>query len=142
MKTAIEIASDLVDISEGCELTAYQKPGDVPTIGWGHTRGVYMGMVIDRDQAVAFRNQDLLQAARGVKRLTNVPLSDNQFAALIDFAFNLGVGRYQSSTLRMRLNRGDYEGAASVLLRYIYCAGQVLPGLVKRRQAEYQLFMG
>lgn len=141
MKTAIEIAIELIKASEGCRLVAYQKKGDVPTIGWGHTKGVYLGMVITLEQAKEFLIQDVAHAASGVTRLTDVQLTTNQYAALIDFAFNLGVGRYQSSTVRMRINRGDYEGGAQVLLKYVYAKGVILPGLVTRRRAEYQLFM-
>ena len=61
--------------------------------------------------------------------------------ALVSFAFNVGLGTLQRSTLRMKHNRGDYEGAAEELMKYVKAAGKVLPGLVKRRNDEKALYM-
>lgn len=134
-------AIDLVKASEGCRLKAYRCSAGIPTIGFGHTLSVKMGMKITQEEADVFLLRDLMKAASSILRLTTVAINDNQFAALIDFVFNLGAGRYQSSTIRARLNRGEYGGAAEYFLKYVYAGGRVLPGLVRRRQLEYNLFM-
>jgi lysozyme len=69
-----------------------------------------------------------------------VYLTQSQFDATVSFSFNLGLGVLQRSTLRQKLNRGDYDGAAKELLKYTRAGGKVLKGLVRRRQAEYNLF--
>ncbi len=133
---------DLVKASEGCRLNAYKDSVGVLTIGYGHTgSAVVSKMEITQEEADHLLHQDLSNAASSVLRLTKVPLNDNQFAALIDFVFNLGAGRYQASSIRSRLNRYEYSGAADMLLKYVYAGGRVLPGLVKRRRLEYNLFM-
>jgi lysozyme len=77
-----------------------------------------------------------------VDRLCPVPLSEGQRAALIDFAFNLGAGNLQASTLRKMTNRGDMEGAAREFPKWVYAGGVKLPGLVRRRAAEAEIFGG
>lgn len=135
-------AISLVKASEGCKLKAYRCPAGVLTIGYGTTgQWITPTSVITRKQAENLLSQELLRCASAVLRLTKVPLNDNQFAALIDFVYNLGAGRYQASTIRSKLNRHDYKGAAQVILKYVYGGGRILPGLVIRRQAEYSLFL-
>lgn len=85
--------------------------------------------------------KDLTKFERGVDRYVTVQLTQNQFDALVSFAYNLGLGTFQRSTLRKKLNRGDYEGAANELLKYNKAAGKVLRGLTRRRQAERALFL-
>ena len=85
--------------------------------------------------------RDLSIAERGVLKQTKVPLTDNQFDALCSFVFNLGSGAFQSSTLRRRLNRGDYEGAANEFPRWVFAGGRKLKGLIKRRSDERLLFL-
>jgi lysozyme len=140
--TIPEIAIQLIKAAEGCNLTAYYCPAGILTIGWGSTgRWITPRMKITQEQADNLLYKDTLEAAGAVVRLTSVPITTNQYAALIDFVFNLGAGRYQASTIRSRLNRYEYEGAAEYILKYVYSKGKVLPGLVKRRKIEYQLFM-
>jgi lysozyme len=142
-KKAIELAKSLlVEPSEGCRLKAYYCPAKILTIGWGTTGSwITPHMKITQEQADDLVIKELIRNADAVERNTNVPLTINQYAALIDFIYNLGAGCYQRSSVRMRINRYDYDGGASVLLRYVYGGGKILPGLVKRRQAEYKLFM-
>ena len=85
---------------------------------------------------------DLRRFERGVTRLINYPLQQNQFDALVSFAFNLGNGALQASTLRRKLNRGDVEGASNEFKRWVRAGGRVLKGLVRRRAAEAILFRG
>ncbi|ECF7068455.1 lysozyme [Salmonella enterica subsp. enterica] len=126
---------------EGLCLRAYQCSGDVWTIGYGHTLGVRPGDEITANQAAALLRQDASQAACAVKELVTVPLNQHQFDALVSFVFNIGSGRFRSSTLLRKLNGGDFTGAADELLRWDHAGGQRLPGLERRRTAERALFL-
>lgn len=120
---------------------AYKDPVNIPTIGYGHTSGVFMNQKITMKQVNDFLNQDLNNAANGVKNLVKVEITQNMFDALVSFVFNLGVGRLQSSTLLKKLNAGKYDEAAEQILRWNKAGGQILAGLTKRRQDEYNLFL-
>ena len=86
--------------------------------------------------------QDLARFERGVARYCPAAVnSQGQFDALVSFAFNVGLGNLQRSSIRMRYNRGDIEGAADAFLMWTKAAGRVLPGLVKRRQDERTMFL-
>jgi lysozyme len=85
---------------------------------------------------------DVARFERGVRRLISVPLSQNQFDALVSFSFNLGLGTLQRSTLRQKLNRYDYEGAADEFLKFNKAGGRVFRGLTIRRNDERNLFLG
>jgi lysozyme len=85
---------------------------------------------------------DLERFERGVDRLISVPLKQNQFDALVSFSFNLGLGTLQRSTLRQKVNRGDFEGAADEFMKYTMAGGKVFKGLVIRRTDERNLFLG
>ena len=84
--------------------------------------------------------QDLRRFTRGVDRLCPVT-TDGQKSALVSFAFNVGLGNLQRSTVRMRHNRGDYEGAAEAFMMWVKAGGRTLPGLVKRRWDEKKLYL-
>ena len=102
--------------------------------GWD--RSLTMGEV---DAILA---QDLARFERGVARYCPAAVnSQGQFNALVSFAFNVGLGNLQRSSIRMRYNRGDIEGAADAFLMWTKAAGRVLPGLVKRRQDERAMFL-
>lgn len=132
----------LVREFEGCRLDAYRCPAGIPTIGYGATGpDIRMGMVWTQEQADARLVEDLARFADGVERLVEVDLSDNQFAAIVSFAYNVGLGALAGSTLLRKLNAGDYEGAADQFPRWNKGGGRVLPGLVRRRAAERDLFL-
>ncbi|KAA0682712.1 lysozyme [Roseomonas genomospecies 6] len=139
-------AVNLVKHFEGLYLKAYLCPAGVPTIGYGHTAGVQMGQTITSAQADDFLTSDLTSAAAQVDKLVTVPLNPQQRGALASFVFNLGAGSLQSSTLLRLLNQGDYDGAAGQFGRWVYATVNgvktQLPGLVKRRAAEADLFEG
>lgn len=135
-------AITLVKHFEGIRLIRYKDIIGFPTIGYGHLCKPNDGLaIISQEQADDLLMQDLLIAASAVKRLTTYPLSNNQFSALIDFVFNLGVGSYQASTLRMVINRGDFDDVPTQLNRWVYGKGMKIPGLVARRKAEASLFI-
>lgn len=85
---------------------------------------------------------DVVSFERGVLRLVpNSVSSQGRFDALVSISFNFGLGNLQRSTIRMRANRGDWDGAAEAFMMWTKGGGKVLPGLVKRRQAEMKLFL-
>ncbi|MFH7244233.1 MAG: lysozyme [Spirulina sp.] len=131
---------------EGLRTTAYQDSVGVWTIGYGHTSmagppQVYPGMVITVAEAEAILQQDLDLFERGVSQALTVTTHENQFSAMVSFAFNVGLNAYRNSTLLRKHNAGDFAGAANEFPRWVYADGQVLPGLVRRREAERTLYL-
>lgn len=131
---------DLIKEFEGCKLKAYLCPAGVPTIGYGHTYGVKMGRTITQKDADTLLDVDYADFERKVLALLKVKVTDNQLGALVSFAYNLGVGALQKSTLLKLLNGGDPKSAANEFLKWNKAGGKVLPGLVRRREAEKKLF--
>jgi lysozyme len=130
----------LIKKFEGLRLKAYKDSVGVWTIGYGHTKGVVSGMSISDGQADAYLRTDADVAGAGVRSLVTVPIDQNQYDALVSFAFNLGVSALKGSTLLKKLNQGDYHGAADQFSRWVFAGNKKLDGLVKRREAERQLF--
>jgi lysozyme len=97
---------------------------------------------VDEPTARAWLGMELKAAAQNIQNTVHVPLTAGQIAALEDFIYNLGVGNFLSSTLLRRLNMGDYAGAAAQFDRWTHAGGVVMAGLVRRRQAETDLFTG
>jgi lysozyme len=127
---------------EGFRSRAYwDQWGQVYTIGYGHTRGVRQGQTVTKAEALKLLQADAATAAQAVRDLVHVRLSQNQFDALVSFAFNLGGGALAESTLLKKLNRGDYKGAAKQFQRWNKAGGVVLLGLTRRRKAEARLFL-
>jgi GH24 family phage-related lysozyme (muramidase) len=122
-------------------VAAYLDSVGVPTIGYGHTRGVHLGQVISIAQAEQFLREDMAESEGGVTRMVTVTVSDNEFAALVSFVFNLGPGALKHSTLLRRLNQGNKPAAADEFLKWNRAGGQVLAGLTRRREAERALFL-
>ncbi|GGA70477.1 lysozyme [Edaphobacter acidisoli] len=126
---------------EGLNLTAYVDQRGVWTVGYGHTgTGVHGGMTITTDEAEALLASDIAGAVAGVNRLVTRVVSQNQFDALVDFAFNLGCASLARSTLLRCVNDGDFAAAAKEFLLWDHVQGRVVPGLLRRRQAEMELF--
>lgn len=141
MRSINQEGIDLIKAYEGFSEAVYLDSVGVPTIGFGHTgSGVRLNRV-SREQAEALLRSDLRAAERSVLRLIHVPLTDDQYAALVSFAFNLGGGALQRSTLRAKLNRGEYEAAANEFPKWVFAGGKRLKGLARRREAERQLFL-
>lgn len=132
---------DLIKKYEGLKLTSYLCPAGVPTIGWGHTYGVKMNRTISVAEAEVLLDHDYQEAEDDVLELITVPLTDNQLGALTSFVFNLGQGALKESTLRKKLNQGDYKGAAEEFDKWVYAGSKKLNGLIKRRAEEKQLFL-
>jgi GH24 family phage-related lysozyme (muramidase) len=129
------------------DVTAYFDPVGVPTIGWGNIDSVTATdvdvKVITLLDAENLLRADLKGAEDAVSDLITVPLNNNEFSALVSFTFNLGAGTLQDSTLRRRLNGGDARVsiANDEFRKFVLAGGGVLLGLVRRRQAERDLFL-
>ncbi|MEN6082881.1 lysozyme [Chromobacterium piscinae] len=131
----------LIQQFEGLRLAAYQDMVGVWTIGYGHTGPeVKKGLTITQQQADQLLAADLETFETGIGKAVTVPLSANQFSALVSFSYNLGLGNLRSSTLLRLLNQGDYAGAAAQFPRWDRAGGQPVAGLLRRRQAEQVLF--
>ena len=133
-QTTNQAGLQLIESFEGLRLNSYQDSVGVWTIGYGHTQGVKPGQTITQQQAQAFLQQDLGVAESAVNKL-GLTLTDNQFAALVSFTFNLGGGN-----LNKLLSQG-LAAAPDRILLFDHAGGRVLPGLTRRRQAERALFL-
>jgi lysozyme len=130
-------AVDLIKRYESLRLKAYKPTADdVWTIGWGHTRGVKRGQLCTPAEAEKWLHEDIKEAERHVRRVS-VPLTQNQWDALTSLCFNVGY----PPTLMKLLNLGEYAKAAEEFDKWIYQAGRVLNGLVRRRAEEKALFL-
>jgi lysozyme len=142
---ASSAAYNLIKQFEGLRLTAYLCPAHVWTIGWGHTAGVNPGDVVTEPQAEALLAADVSPIERDLPKVIHAPLTQGQFDALVSLCFNLMGGALALPSLAPKLvgylNAGDPAHAADELLDIDKANGQVLPGLVRRRQAERQVFL-
>lgn len=128
---------------EGFRDKAYlPTPNDVPTIGFGKTQDVKMGDTTTVQRALISLLADTDKFAKAVQRCAPVPMHQHEFDAYVSLTYNIGEGAFCRSTLVKKLNALDYEGACREILRWNKQAGKVLPGLTKRRQAEYAQCMG
>lgn len=116
------------------------KP-NVWTIGYGCTENIKKGMIWTREEAEAALRREMERFEKAVDRLVTVELNQNQFDALVSFAYNCGEGALAKSTLLKKLNKGDYKGAASEFKRWTYAGGKQYKGLVDRRAREATLFL-
>lgn len=150
MKTS-QRGIDLIKRFEGLRLTAYaatehERQKGIWTIGYGSTRDalgrpIKQGAKLDSiAEAETLLRDTLVDYEAGVNRAVMVQMCQHQFDALVSLCYNIGVGAFSGSTLVRLLNLGDYAGAAEQILRWNKQAGKVLPGLVNRRRAEYDLF--
>ena len=130
----------LLKFFEGCRLTAYQDSVGVWTIGYGHTKGVFEGMSITQEEAEQMLLTELEEYEGYVEKYVTVPLTQNQFDALVVWVYNLGPTNFRNSTLLKELNSGNYTAAGKEITRWNKAGGKVLAGLVKRREAEAELF--
>lgn len=141
----LNAASDLVDLYalirrfEGCKLMPYLCPAGIWTCGWGSTGAdVFPSRPWTQEYADQRLDHDAMKFARGAL-LACPDLDGEALCAIADFAYNLGLGRLQASTLRRRLNANDMAGAKIELMKWVRGGGRVLSGLVVRRAAEASL---
>jgi lysozyme len=130
---------------EGYSDQTYFDPVGVPTIGWGATASVQSGDHTDPTRALIRLHADAsAHAARLAGCIGDVPLHQHEWDAYVSWAYNVGSGAACNSTLVRKLRQAppDYAGACAELLRWVHAGGRVLPGLVRRREAEYKICMG
>ncbi|MFK5596847.1 lysozyme [Methylobacterium sp. HMF5984] len=131
---------DLIKSFEHMELTAYKCPAGVWTLGYGTTSGIKPGMTCTEAQAIEMFKKDLIKFENGVNQLVKVALNQNQFDALVSFAYNCGEHALGGSTLLKKVNAGDYTGASKEFGKWNKGGGKILAGLTRRRAAESKLF--
>ena len=138
---------ELIKHYEGVKLRPYKCPARLWTVGCGHLMGDGLSLpdswnrLFTMDEVDALLAKDVARFERGVERYCPVRLSQSQFDALVSFSFNLGLGVLQRSSVRQKVNRGDFEGATKSLLRYNKAGGKILKGLDLRRKDEAKLLM-
>ena len=133
---------DLIKKYEGLRLTAYLCPAKVWTIGYGSTgKHVKEGMTITEAEAEQFLKDDVSRFEECVTEALYVPVTQNEFDALVCFAFNVGCGAFAGSTLLNLINEGKKSAAAQQFLRWDKAGGKVLAGLARRRADERELFL-
>ena len=158
---------DLMHFFEGYRNKPYRCSAAIWTVGWGHAmyadqlalpnvrKEGYTGLirsdyqlkegdarVWSKDELVELFKVDINTFERGVLRLSpNLVSHQSKFDSVVSFAYNAGLGNYQRSTIRMKVNRGDWEGAAEAFMMWTKAGGKEVSGLVKRRKAEVALFL-
>lgn len=134
---------ELIKKYEGFAALSYICPAGYNTIGYGHViredENFYAG--INDDIGEKLLRADLAIAESAVNKYIIANLSQNQFDALVSFVFNLGAGSLQRSTLRMKINRQEYESAGNEFEKWCFAGGRILKGLKERRLSEKALFL-
>lgn len=144
MMTTSEQGISLIKKFEGFSAEAYLCPAGKMTIGYGHIicPGEKFSGPISKYEAGIILKNDIKISEQAVGRLVEVPIEQHQFDALVSFAFNLGQKSLENSTLLRLINNLEFLVASKQFGRWVYANGKKLDGLVRRRQAEADLFMG
>ena len=145
---AIEIATQLCKQFEGFRSAAYTCPAGVASIGYGNTFYEDGSKVTLQDKPITQAEAELMLVRSlstqylpaVLKASPTLITNSNALGAILSFTYNLGVSRYRASTLRKRLDAADWQGAREEIVRWTRAGGRALPGLVKRRTAERDLF--
>jgi lysozyme len=139
---------NLIKQFEGVRSRPYRCSANLWTVGVGHLIGDGKSLpksynrTFTAEEINAILIRDLSRFERGIRMYIKVPLRQCEYNSLCSFAFNLGLGTLQRSTLRQKINRGDKEGAAKEILKYCRAGGKIVKGLQRRREAEYRMFLG
>lgn len=133
----------LIKRAEGLKLDSYRCPANVATIGYGHTGpDVRIPMTITPGEAERLLHEDVARFEDGVTNiLCGCPTSSNQFSAMVSLAYNIGLGKFATSTVLKKHKLGNYLGAADAFLLWNRGGGQVLKGLQNRREQERELYL-
>ena len=140
---ALAATASLIAGFEGFRTVAYEDPVGIATACFGMTEGIEPGQTFTEAECEEYLFEEVVRFQRAVRERVDVPMTQGQLAAFTSFTYNVGIGAFERSTLLRELNSGDYQAACDELLRWRYgtVAGVkvVLPGLVKRREAEREL---
>jgi lysozyme len=141
--SALEILIKLIKDSEGCKLKAYKCPAGIWTIGYGQTKGIKEGIVWTQQQADEDIIKAALQAFNEAIKASPILATANmeKQAAIADFVYNLGITNYNKSTLKLRVDKGNWVSASTEIKKWNKSNGTILNGLVKRRQLEADLLL-
>jgi lysozyme len=140
-------AEKLIAQFEGLRLKAYLDSANIPTIGYGSTKNpftgvkVKMGDSISKETALSWLQEEIRFRTSAIKKLLKRNPTGNQLTAMTSLAYNIGLGAFQRSCILKNFNSGNIKAAADCFLLYNRAGGKVLPGLVKRRQLEKDLFL-
>ena len=139
-------AVPFIKSTEGCRLASYRDPAGVWTVGYGSTRlasgnPVMRNVRITQEQADDLLKSELERLRGVLAQYIRAPVTEGQFIALLDFAYNCGEGALRRSTLLKLLNAGKVINAGYEFKRWARAGGRELPGLVRRREAEKELFL-
>lgn len=146
MKTSA-VGKALIAHYEGIKLHPYKCPAGLWTVGIGTLIGngktlpPAWNRTFTLEECYALLDKELRHIERGLSKYLLVAVTQNQFDALVSFIYNLGLGAFQRSTLRRKINRGDFLGAASEFIKWNKAGGKVLNGLTRRRISETTLFL-
>ncbi len=137
----------LIRAFEGLRTTAYRDAVGIWTVGYGHTSAagppdVKAGLKITAREAESILSRDVANFARGIAAEVTALLTDDQFSALVCFAYNVGLGNFRSSSVLKAVNAGDFAAVPRRLQLWVKAGGKTQGGLVKRRAAEAALFAG
>ena len=132
----------LIKKFEGCELEAYKCAAGVWTIGYGHTKDVKEGEVITKEEAESMLVHELQEYCNDVDIAVKVDLKQNEFDALVSWTYNLGPTNLNSSTMLRVLNESKHDDVPTQIKRWNKAGGEVLKGLIRRRNAEALMFEG
>ena len=147
MRHINERGIEMVKSFEGISTKPYLCPANVWTVGYGATVSRTGGPIdpdmepISETEAEALLIRDLESSEGWVSRLIKTALTENQYSALVSFTFNVGAGALQRSTLRMKLNSEEFQGAADEFSKWRIAVGRIFAGLVRLRAAERTLFL-
>lgn len=143
MANGVLVGMTIIKRWEQCRLNAFIPiPGDPPTIGWGATGPlVKMGDVWTQEEADADLTNRCNVLASQINNGLTAEATDNQFGAMLSLAYNTGIGNFLSSTLLRKFNLGDVQGAADQFLVWKMAHGQVVQGLLNRREDERNVFL-
>ena len=141
MKTSEE-GKTLIKKFEGCKLEAYLDAVDVPTIAYGRTKDVKIGDICTQQQAEDWLEEELVEYEGYVNEAVKVELTQPQFDSLVSWTYNLGPSNLNRSSMLRVLNASDYDNVPEQIMRWNKAGGRVLAGLVRRREAEAEMFKG
>lgn len=141
---ASEKAIELIKKYEGLRLRVYRCPSGLLTIGYGHTRTAVPGLAINKEMAEILLEEDLRECEKVINDLVKVPLTQNQFDALVSFVFNVGARKFGSSTMLKKINEGRLREAGDEFLKWTKARQpgglKELEGLRRRRKEEREIF--
>lgn len=142
MKSISKAGIELIKAHEGLRLKAYRCPANVLTIGYGHTgEDVYEGKIITELEAENLLVADIVKFSRGVRNFVRSSINQNQFDSLVSFAYNVGLGNFRSSTLLKKVNKNPNDPSIDFeFKKWVWAKGKKLPGLIKRREEESNLY--